>query len=437
MKIAMMTNNYKPFIGGVPISIERLTRALRDQGHRVIVFAPGYRRTQQEAQAQEPEEDVVRYHTLSQHFYSDTVLPNPLDPILEEVFARENFDVVHVHHPVLIGRVAAHLADKYGIPLVYTYHTQYEQYLEYAGFIHWLSQGNEHPNLLGRMRSRSSRAIKQEIAPRYLSTFMRRCDTIIAPTEGMRRSFLQQYAHPHGCGAQVEVLPTGLPEESYRTDPAAMREIRRKYGADGMPLLITVSRLGHEKNVPFLLRAMACLKRRFPAFKLLVIGEGPQKAEYMDLCEELDIREEVCFLGSLPNREITSYMAAADCFVFASRTETQGIVILEAMAAKTPVVAVKASGVEDLVEDGVSGYLCPEEEAAFTEQLLRVLQNEPLRDRLRTGAFEAALAYREVAVAQKAVRIYTDTCRRYALAQTEGRRRSAAGQRTERLGLPG
>lgn len=437
MKIAMMTNNYKPFIGGVPISIERLTRALRDQGHRVIVFAPGYRRTQQEAEAQEPEEDVVRYHTLSQHFYSDTVLPNPLDPILEEVFARENFDVVHVHHPVLIGRVAAHLADKYGIPLVYTYHTQYEQYLEYAGFIHWLSQGDEHPNLLGRMRSRSSRAIKQEIAPRYLSTFMRCCDTILAPTEGMRRSFLQQYAYPHGCGAQVEVLPTGLPEESYRTDPAAMREIRRKYGADGMPLLITVSRLGHEKNVPFLLRSMARLKRRFPAFRLLVIGEGPQKAEYMDLCEELDIREEVCFLGSLPNREITSYMAAADCFVFASKTETQGIVILEAMAAKTPVVAVKASGVEDLVEDGVSGYLCPEEEAAFTEQLLRVLQSEPLRERLRVGAFEAALAYKEVAVAQKAVRIYTDTCRRYALAQTEGRRRSAAGQRTERLGLPG
>ena len=436
MKIAMMTNNYKPFIGGVPISIERLTKALRAQGHRVVIFAPQYRRTEQEAEAQEPEEDVVRYRTLSQHFYSDTVLPDPLDPILEEVFARENFDVIHVHHPVLIGRVAAHLANKYGIPLVYTYHTQYEQYLEYAGFIHWLSRGEGHPNLLGRLRSRSSRIIKQEIAPRYLSTFMRRCDTVIAPTEGMRRTFLQQYGYPYGCGAQVEVLPTGLPEESYRNDPAAMREIRRKYGADRMPLLITVSRLGHEKNVPFLLRAMAELKRRFPAFKLLVIGEGPQRAEYMDLCEELDIREEICFLGSLPNREIASYMAAADCFVFASKTETQGIVIIEAMAAKTPVVAVKASGVEDLVEDGVSGYLCPEEEEAFAEQLLRVLQNEPLRDRLRVGAFEAALSYQEVTVAQKAARIYTDTCRRYALAQTEDRSRTSE-KRTERLSLPG
>lgn len=436
MKIAMMTNNYKPFIGGVPISIERLTKALRAQGHRVVIFAPQYRRTEQEAEAQEPEEDVVRYRTLSQHFYSDTVLPNPLDPILEEVFARENFDVIHVHHPVLIGRVAAHLANKYGIPLVYTYHTQYEQYLEYAGFIHWLSRGEEHPNLLGRLRSRSSRIIKQEIAPRYLSTFMRRCDTVIAPTEGMRRTFLQQYGYPYGCGVQVEVLSTGLPEESYRNDPAAMREIRRKYGADRMPLLITVSRLGHEKNVPFLLRAMAELKRRFPAFKLLVIGEGPQRAEYMDLCEELDIREEICFLGSLPNREIASYMAAADCFVFASKTETQGIVIIEAMAAKTPVVAVKASGVEDLVEDGVSGYLCPEEEEAFAEQLLRVLQNEPLRDRLRVGAFEAALSYQEVTVAQKAARIYTDTCRRYALAQTEDRSRTSEN-RTERLSLPG
>ena len=441
MNIAMMTNNYKPFIGGVPISIERLTKALRDQGHRVVVFAPRYCQMDQtmksgEANEEIPEEDVVRYRTLSQHFYGDTVLPNPLDPILEENFAKGNFDVIHVHHPVLIGRVAAHLSDKYKVPLVYTYHTQYEQYLEYAKFIHWLSLGEECQNSLGRLRGRFSRTIKQGIAPRILSGFMRRCDTVIAPTEGMRRAFQQQYGYPYGCRAEVEVLPTGLPEDSYRTEPDIMGEIRRKYGADRMPLLITVSRLGHEKNVPFLLRAMARLKCRFPEFRLLVVGDGPQKAEYMDLCEELDIRKEICFLGSLPNREIASYMAAADCFVFASKTETQGIVILEAMAAKTPVVAVKASGVEDLVEDGISGYLCPEEEEAFTERLLQVLQDEPLRDRLRLGAFESALAYKEVTVAQKAVRIYTDTCRRYALAQTQTQAGSASGQ-TERLGLPG
>ncbi len=433
MKIAMMTNNYKPFIGGVPISIERLTDALRLQGHKVVVFAPRY---SQRDGGQDGEEDVVRYGTLSQHFYSDTVLPNPLDPVLEETFAREKFDVIHVHHPVLIGKVAAHLSGKYNIPLVYTYHTQYEQYLDYAGPIHWLSRGAEKDNLLGRLRSRGSRAIKQEIAPWYLSNFMRRCHTVIAPTEGMKRTFELQYGYTYECQADVTVLPTGLTQESYRPDGDAAREIRRRYGQGEMPLLVTVSRLGHEKNVPFLLRCMARLKRTLPDFRLMVIGDGPQREEYMDMCEQLDIRGQICFLGSLPNREIAAHMAAADCFIFASKTETQGIVILESMAAKTPVVALRASGVEDLVENGVSGYLCPEEEEAFTEQLLRVLQNEPLRDSLRIGAFEAALQYREDVVAERAVRIYTDTCRQYAMAQMDAPVSMFRDWR-ERLRLPG
>lgn len=431
MKIAMMTNNYKPFIGGVPISIERLTDALREKGHRVVVFAPRYSRLDGE-----PEEDVVRYGTLSQRFYSNTVLPNPLDPVLEERFAGEKFDVIHVHHPVLIGKAAAHLSDKYKIPLVYTYHTRYEQYLDYAGPIRWLSRGAERDDLLGRLRCRGSRAIKQEIAPWYLSNFMRRCHTVIAPTEGMRRAFSLQYGYTYACQADVAVLPTGLTEESYRPDRKAAREIRQRYGRGDTPLLVTVSRLGHEKNVPFLLRCMARLRKSLPDFRLMVIGDGPRREEYMDLCGQLGIRDQICFLGSLPNREIASHMAAADCFVFASKTETQGIVILESMAARTPVVALRASGVEDLVQDGVSGYLCPEEEGPFAEQLLRVLQNEPLRDSLRIGAFETALRYREDAVAEKAVRIYTDTCRQYALAQAQDRA-DAFRERRERLRLPG
>lgn len=431
MKIAMMTNNYKPFIGGVPISIERLTKALREQGHRVVVFAPRYDHLETE-----PEEDVVRYSTLSQHFYSDTVLPNPLDPVLEETFSREEFDVIHVHHPVLIGKVAAHLSAKYNIPLVYTYHTRYEQYLDYAGPIHWLSRGEEKDGVIGRLRSRGSRAIKQELAPWYLSGFMRRCHTVIAPTEGMKRTFNLQYGYTYNCQADLAVLPTGLMEESYRPEITAVREIRQRYGRGEMPLLVTVSRLGHEKNVPFLLRSMARLKSTLPDFRLMVIGDGPQREEYMDLCDQLDIRQQICFLGSLPNREIAAHMAAADCFVFASKTETQGIVILEAMAAGTPVVALRASGVEDLVKDGVSGYLCPEDEEAFTEQLLRVLQSEPLRDSLRQGAAEESLKYREDVVAEKAVRIYTDTCRQYAMSRA-GSRISAFRDLRERLRLPG
>lgn len=128
MKIALMTNNYKPIMGGVPISIERLARGLEDMGHQVTIFAPTY-------QEQQQEENVFRYATCMKHFIGGIVLPNPFDRRIEKEFRKQEYDVIHVHHPMLIGRTAVYLSRKYHIPLVFTYHTRYEQYLSYVGAV--------------------------------------------------------------------------------------------------------------------------------------------------------------------------------------------------------------------------------------------------------------------------------------------------------------
>lgn len=125
MKIAMMTNNYKPFIGGVPVSIERLAEALRKEGHEVVIFAPMY-------PMQLLEKDVVRYNSLSRKMAGEMVIPNMFDSIIETKFREGKFDVIHVHHPMLIGNTAVYLSRKYKVPLVFTYHTRYEQYLHYV-----------------------------------------------------------------------------------------------------------------------------------------------------------------------------------------------------------------------------------------------------------------------------------------------------------------
>ena len=119
MKIAMMTNSYKPFVAGVPISIERLTDSLRRQGHRVVVFAPSYA-------GQKEEEDVVRYRSLLRNVAGGFSVPDCLDPAIEREFLRGEFDLIHVHHPMMAGNAARYLSRKYGTPLVFTYHTRYD-----------------------------------------------------------------------------------------------------------------------------------------------------------------------------------------------------------------------------------------------------------------------------------------------------------------------
>lgn len=189
MRIALMTNNYKPFIAGVPISIERLAKGLEAQGHQVTVFAPTY-------QEQEEEANVFRYGTLLNRFIGGIVLPNPFDRKIEEEFRKNQYDIIHVHHPMLIGRTAVYLSKKYQIPLTFTYHTRYEQYLSYAKGIRILEEGAKKTEQSGELnkievkvhevQKQMLHLIQDRIVPAYLHTFLKHCDLVFAPTEGMQ-----------------------------------------------------------------------------------------------------------------------------------------------------------------------------------------------------------------------------------------------------------
>ena len=140
MNIAMFTNNYKPFIGGVPISIERLSEGLRSLGHRVTVFAP----EPEGKLSAEQEKDVVRFKVFYRKADRGMVLGNCFDRKIEAFFREGNFDVIHVHHPVLVGQTALYLGKKYNIPVAYTYHTRYEEYLHHFKLYEAMASG-EYP----------------------------------------------------------------------------------------------------------------------------------------------------------------------------------------------------------------------------------------------------------------------------------------------------
>ena len=374
MRIAMFTNNYKPYIGGVPVSIEHLAVALRERGHQVYVFAPTY-------EGQEEEPYVIRYPSFPLKV-AGAPAPNVLTKLFLKKVQELEIEVIHVHHPAIVGNVALYLKRKLGIPVVFTYHTCYEQYLYYI-------------KPLERIEKCTG------VVQRYLRHFCQKCDLLLAPTPEIRK-----YLWQRGVTVPVGVLPTGIPGSRFGKDGRSKMKLK----GEADYLFVTISRLAREKNLFYQLSELAILKELLAAqgktFRHLIIGDGPAREELKKEAKRLKIEGNLIFTGNVPNACIPDYLAAADLFLFTSKSETQGIVILEAMASGLPVAAVDATGVRDVVISGRNGMLCPEGSGWLADSALTILDNPEKYRRMQQAAVETAGAYREEAVAEQAERYY-------------------------------
>ncbi len=305
-------------------------------------------------------------------------MPNSLDFEIERKFKEGNFDIIHVHHPMMIGHTARYLSWKYHVPMVFTYHTRYEQYLHYIG--------------LSKL---------QGVMPAYIRSYTKHCDMVIAPTPLMKK-----YLEKVQPEADIRVLPTGLSKDNFMPEEEKALCLRKTLAGGKRYLFCTVARLAKEKNLVFLLNCMKMLKDSWGSdFRLVLIGEGPQRSELEKRADKLGIRDEVCFAGKIPNQEIKNYCHASDLFLFPSLSETQGIVLLESMAAGTPVLALRATGTQDVVLNGENGYMTDMSEKEFASKLIDILEKKEI-DLLRQGALETARCYSSVQIAKEAVLFY-------------------------------
>lgn len=400
MKIAMLTNNYKPFVGGVPISVERLAEGLRESGHEVYVFAPTY-------ENQVDEKYVIRYKSLRyKAVEGKVVIPNIIDSIFDKTFKSIDFDIIHVHHPMLMGQVASYLGKKYKIPVTFTYHTRYEQYLHYFKPYDLLEERykKEKNSMLKNIEGKILEFTKDTLTPKCINLFANRCDRIFAPT-----TMMAEYLKEKGSKSKVSIMPTGLDEKYFKENLKESREIRNKYIEDKKYLFITVSRLAKEKNIEFIINGLKMLKDRCgDIFKLLVIGEGPLKDELLSKARALKLEKNIEFIGSIDNNKIGDYYRACDMFLFASKSETQGIVLLEAMAAKKPIVAIKASGVVEVVENNINGYMTEDNLNSWVDKLEMLVNNSPLVKKLGEEAYTTALRFKNSNVAKMAEKNYKE-----------------------------
>lgn len=355
MKIGIFTDTFTPQINGVTSILEELHRVLTRQGHEVFIFAPAYSRAQRNENGH-----IFRFPALTAYFHKDSRVVIPYDRRAFAVFPK--LDVVYSHTPVSMGVLALRVAKRFGLPHVHTYHTLFTEYLHYLP--RWIRP-------------------TRRMAERISAAFCNRCDAITTPSHAMRQELLR-----YGVQKPIYVLPFGVDLEPF--ERPMRTDVRAALGlAPDEFFLLYAGRLGTEKNLHFLLRAFRVLLESWTSpqpLRLVLAGGGPHLPIFQEYAHELGLTKHVIFTGFIPREELVDYYRAADLFVFASKTETQGLVLMEAMAAGLPAVVVRAMGVTDIVFHGETGMLVPEDEAIFAQTVSELLQNPQRREHLRAGA---------------------------------------------------
>jgi glycosyltransferase involved in cell wall biosynthesis len=362
MRVVIFTNAYKPTVSGVVTSIALFRKGLIEGGHDVHIVAPEYRDFEDE------EPYVFRLPALDLSSQLDLSLAMPLKAPIATALRGIKPTVIHSQHPILMGNLAAAFAEDLRVPLVFTFHTRYDEYAQqYVPVMPvWADK------------------VTEEIVGRYLE----KCAHVMAPTPSIRDLILRQYAP----NVPVTVVPTPVDFDQY--DDLDPHPVRMNLGLENAEVLLYVGRLAGEKNLDFLLRAFARIVAARAQTRLLMLGDGPQAAALRDTARDLGLGNKVVFTGAIPHSKVPDHAAAADVFVFPSLTETQGLVLIEAMAAGTPVVAVEAPSSVDVLVDG-GGVLVPAREEAFANAVLALLADRP---RLRAIGEQAVRAVRRYAV---------------------------------------
>lgn len=364
MRALMISDVYFPRINGVSTSIETFRHALASHAIDIHVVAPDYPGNG------EDQRNISRVPSRQVPF-------DPEDRLMKRAALRralhalggERFDLVHVQTPFAAHYAGLAFARAQGIPCAATYHTHFEEYLH---------------NYVPAVPRQWLRGLARTLARRQCNAL----DAVIVPSGAMRET-LSDY----GVAAPMHQVPTGIPVEHFRRPASAdfVRRFRQRHGiAADQPVALFVGRAAHEKNIGFLLEALVHALPAAPRLMLVVAGEGPALADLRRQASARGLDPHVRFVGYLDRRsELPVCYAAADLFVFASKTETQGLVLLEAMAAGLPVLALSYLGTREIIEPRRGAMPAPTEPRAFG-QVMAALANDPV---LRAGMAEEGQAF--------------------------------------------
>jgi 1,2-diacylglycerol 3-alpha-glucosyltransferase len=382
VRILKISDVFFPRVNGVSTSIETFRSDLVSLGHEVVLVAPSYSK----ASADPPGMVDPWVHRVP----ARAVPRDPEDRIMSfgglrralADLAKGKFDVVHIHTPFIAHYAGLRFAREQGTPVVATYHTLFEEYLH-----HYV------PLLPRRLTA--------GLARRFSRSQCNQLDAVIAPSQAMQQALLA-----YGVTKRIEVLPTGLPAERFQLGDGDA--FRRRHGLrQEQPLLLFVGRAAHEKNIGFLLEMMLELRSLRPDAVLLIAGEGPAADSLRAQATRLKLDGSVRFLGYFDRSGgLQDCYSAADVFVFSSLTETQGLVLLEAMAQGIPVVAIPRMGTVDILAPGLGCRHAPNDRRGFAQVVRALLADGAACRALGVQAREYAQTWASSRMAQRLAALY-------------------------------
>lgn len=380
MHILMISDVYFPRVNGVSTSIKTFRDELMKQGHKVTLIVPDY-----PSQSYEDDKDIIRIDSKKVLFDpEDRLMSKAGIKSLQHKLALKNIDVIHIHTPFVAHYSGTCLARALDVPCVESYHTFFEEYLyHYIRFFprHWL----------------------KIIARRFSRSQCNSVNRLVVPSNAMC-AVLKEY----GVETPAEIIPTGIHPEKFAAGEGST--FRNKYSIDkDRPVMLYLGRVAHEKNIDFLLYVLAEVKQQIDDVLMVIAGDGPAVCSLKTLAGELGLNDNTMFIGYLSREHaLPDCYAAANVFVFASRTETQGLVLLEAMAAGTAVVSTAVMGTADVLKDNEGALIAEENVSIFSKKVVRVLNNPETEWLLEQSARQYAAKWSVSELTTRLGFLYTD-----------------------------
>lgn len=355
MRVGIFTECYKPILNGVVNSIIGFKHGLTKLGHKVYIFCPNYK-------DYKPEDDKVIYcKSWSLPGKSGYHFIFPLSKEVKNI--AKTMDIIHVQHPFIMGDIAADTSEEFAIPLVFTNHTQYDQYLHYIPF--------------------SKKFVKKKIID-YIKGFTKRVDLIVAPAPGIKKK-LRSY----GVKTQIKIVPNGIDVKCFerKVPKKDIDRLRKKYGLkkDNLVLIFT-GRIAEEKNLGFLIKAFKIINHKVPKTKLLMVGGGVEIDKFRQMIKDEKLVSQAIITDFVPYNQMPNYLNLAKIYITASRSEVHPLTILEGLAAGLPMVIVDAPGTGDIVTDKKDGLISKNNIDDFVNKVLKLIFSEKLYKKLSKGA---------------------------------------------------
>lgn len=374
MKVLLITGTYYPSVNGVSVSVADLKFGLEKMGHEVFLFAPKNRSIKFK-----DGKNVFRFSSVNNPKHKDYPIPLlPSKKFILESLKGKIPDIVHVHHPYQLGFFAKTIADYFNAPLIFTFHSNYDVHLEkYFRFL--------------------PKKVTGAIMKNQIFEFCKKADIVVTPAEHTKNKILKKLPN-----LKVEVVPNGVSFQKKITDKPNERE---KLGLGDKKILLYVGRLSIEKDVQYLIKALCYLPEKYV---LMVVGDGPDRSKLEKEANILNLKNRVLFKGILSHSKLPSVYSVADVFFFASETETQGLVFLEAMFFGLPIVTVESEAADEWVKKDY-GLIVKKDPKKLAEGVLKLIK----RNRKKMGLAEQKIAgkYSTQNTAKKMISVYEKAIR--------------------------